>query len=70
MDMIWQWGLELIRTIQLVAGPALDIFFTGITSLGSEMFFLLLVPCVLWCVDYSAGVRMAVVFLLSAYTNA
>ena len=44
MDLIWQWGLDLIRTIQVVAGPELDAVFTGITSLGNEMFFLLLVP--------------------------
>ena len=55
MDLIWQWGLDLIRTIQLVATPELDAVFTGITSLGNEMFFLLLVPLVLWCVDYSVG---------------
>jgi len=70
MELIWRWGLELIRTVQLVAGPAFDVVFTGITSLGSEVFFLMLVPCILWCIDTTLGVRMAVLFLLSAYANA
>ncbi|MCP4537820.1 MAG: phospholipid phosphatase, partial [Chloroflexi bacterium] len=44
MDATWQWGLELIRTIQLVQGPALDAFFKVVTFLGEEEFFLFLVP--------------------------
>jgi len=70
MEPIWQWGLEFIRMVQLVAGPVVDGVFKGITSLGSEEFFLILVPCILWCVDFATGVRLAVAFLLSAYVNA
>ena len=70
MEAIWQWGLDLIRTIQLVHGPALDAVFKAITFMGDEEFFLILLPLIFWCVDFAVGARLAFVFLLSAYTNA
>ncbi len=69
MDTIWQWGLEIIRAIQQVHGPVLDVIFKGITFMGEEEFFLLLLPLVFWCVDFAVGARMSILFLLSAYTT-
>ena len=70
MEAIWQWGLDLIRTIQLVHGPALDALFKGITFMGDEEFFLILLPLIFWCVDFAVGARLAFAFLLSCYANA
>ncbi len=69
MEAIWQWGLELIRTIQLVHGPTLDAIFKAITFLGEEEFFIMLLPLVFWCVDVAVGARLAFAFLLSVYAN-
>ena len=69
MEPIWQWGLDFIRTIQLVHGPVLDTIFRAITCLGEELFFLLLLPFIFWCVDAGAGARLACVFLISPYVN-
>ena len=69
MDAIWQWGIDLIHTIQLVHGPALDGLFKTITFLGEEEFFLILLPLVFWCVDFALGARLAFAFLLSTYVN-
>jgi len=69
METIWQWGLDLIRTVQLVHGPALDAVFKPITFMGEEEFFLILLPLVFWCVDFAVGARLAFAFLLSACTN-
>lgn len=69
MDAIWQWGIDLIHTIQLVHGPTLDGVFKTITFLGDEEFFLILLPLVFWCVDYAVGARLAFAFLLSTYLN-
>ena len=69
MEAVWQWGLDFIRAVQQVHGPVLDAAFRVITFLGNEEFFLILVPLILWCVDFAVGVRLAVVFLLSAYVN-
>ena len=69
MDAIWQWGIDLIQTIQLAHGPALDAVFKAITSLGDEWFSLILLPLLFWCVDFGVGVRLAFVYLLSVYVN-
>jgi len=69
MQPIWQWGLDLIRTIQLIHGPTLDAIFKAITFMGEEEFFLILLPLIFWCVDFAVGVRLALAFLLSTYVN-
>jgi len=70
MEPIWQWGIDLIHTVQLVHGPVLDAVFKAITFLGEEEFFLILVPLLLWSVDFAVGVRLVSFFLLSTYANA
>src|SRR4030042_986686 len=59
MEAIWQWGLDVIHTVQSVHGPVLDTIFKAITFLGEEDFFLILLPLVLWCVDFAFGARLA-----------
>jgi membrane-associated phospholipid phosphatase len=70
MEAIWQWGLELIRAVQSVHGPVLDTMFKAITFMGEEDFFLVLLPLILWCVDFAFGARLAFFFLFSAFVNA
>lgn len=69
MEMIWQWGLDLIRWIQLFHSPIFDAFFITITFMGSEDFYTILLPLVFWCVDPKFGIRLAFIFLISSYSN-
>jgi membrane-associated phospholipid phosphatase len=69
MEAIWQWGLELIRAVQSVRGPVLDAIFKGITFLGEEDFFIILLPLFLWCVDFAFSVRLSFFFLFSTVVN-
>ncbi len=69
MNPSFEWGLELIRTVQRVQGPVLNTLFKALTALGSEDFYFLLLPLLLWCIDFAVGARLAAVFLLSAYVN-
>lgn len=69
MEAVWQWGIDLIHAIQVVHGPALDTFFKIITSLGEEEFFMLILPLIFWCVDFTIGARVGFIFLLSPYIN-
>ena len=69
MDIIFQWGLDFIVMIQQIDTPLLDSFFRAITSLGDELFYLLLFPFLLWCVDFYLGIRVGIIFLLSVYVN-
>lgn len=67
MEAAWQWGLDLIRTIQLVHGPTLDAIFKAITFMGEEEFFMIILPLIFWCVDFALGARLALAFLFSPY---
>jgi len=69
METIWQWGLDFIRTVQLVHGPVLDAIFKAITFMGEEEFFMIFLALILWCVDFTGGARVAFAFLLSPYVN-
>ena len=69
MEIILQWGLDVIRIIQQVQNPLLNSIFLAITSLGSSMSFLLVLPLLFWCVDYNLGVRLTVLCCLSAFCN-
>lgn len=64
-----QWGLDIIRIIQQGQNPLLNSIFLVITSLGSSVSFLLVLPLLFWCVDYNLGVRLTVLCCLSAFCN-
>ena len=70
MDPIWRWGADFIVVLQTVHNPALDTFFNLVTSLGSETFYILLLPLLYWCVDKALAQRLAYLFLFSTYSNA
>jgi membrane-associated phospholipid phosphatase len=69
MDSIWQWGLGIIHWLQQFSSPPLDLFFVLITSLGEEEFFLVVLPVLVWTVDFQVGMRLVVAFLLATYAN-
>ncbi|MEA3345990.1 MAG: phosphatase PAP2 family protein [Chloroflexota bacterium] len=63
------WGTTVIMTLQSLSHPALDIFFTGVTFLGMEGFYLLLLSVLVWCMDKDLGLRVALLVLSSTYLN-
>ena len=69
MEPLLPWGLEIIHSIQHIQSPLLNTFFLFITSLGSSLVFLLVLPLLFWCVDYTLGMRVAIVCSLSAFCN-
>lgn len=69
MGALQLWGLDLIRAIQQVHGPALDNIFRIITFLGTEEFYLVLLPFLMWCIDFPAGARLTILLLFSSYLN-
>ncbi len=68
MDPLTFWALELIRAFQSLGGwltPPMRFF----TFLGTEEFFLLVLPLIFWCISRSRGVELAVLLLVSAGLN-
>jgi membrane-associated phospholipid phosphatase len=70
MEGIWRWGVEVIIAIQAIHTPMVDGFFNVVTSLGSEEFYLFLLPLLYWCIDKRLAQRLAYLFLFSVYSNA
>lgn len=64
---ILQIGLQLIVFVQQIHGPVLDSFFRGITSLGSAITYVLVLPFFFWCVDTSLGAHAGILFLSTSY---
>lgn len=69
MDALQLWGLELIKAIQQIHGPVLDSIMQAITFFGSEDFYLLLLPALVWSIDYQVGIRLGIILLFSSYLN-
>ncbi|RPJ54949.1 MAG: phosphatase PAP2 family protein [Dehalococcoidia bacterium] len=69
MEPIWNWGNNLIVTIQAVHNPILDGFFNVITFSGEPEFFLLLFPLIIWSINKSIGLRLTYLGLISLTLN-
>jgi membrane-associated phospholipid phosphatase len=69
MQPLMDWGIALILWLQQFR-PALDLPFRAFTFVGDELFFLLFLPLVYWCLDRRLGARVTLLFLISAYVNA
>src|SRR3970282_2843787 len=69
MEAIWEWGIGVIVWLQQFRGPALDTLFNFFTLLGDEEFYLLLLPLLVWSVDFAWGARVGFIFLFSAFIN-
>lgn len=69
MEHTLDWGINVVLWFQQFS-PALDVPFKMISFLGDEMFFVLLLPLIYWCIDRRTGARLTILFLFSAYVNA
>ncbi|AEJ20219.1 phosphatase PAP2 family protein [Gracilinema caldarium] len=66
---MYQWGLDIIRFIQHYESPTLSLMMKIITSLGSELAYLAVLPLIFWCIDERRGLRLGTAVLLSAWLN-
>jgi hypothetical protein len=67
MDSFWDIDLAIIEAIQSVGW--LELPMRVITQLGSEVFFLLSVSLLYWCVSSRLGLQVALILLLSTSLN-
>jgi len=55
VEPLWNWGNDIIVSIQAVHNPALDGFFNAITFMGEAEFYLLIFPLIIWTFNKSLG---------------
>lgn len=68
MDVFFESGITFLHSIQAL-GTGLVLPMKAITFLGSEEFFLLILPALYWCLDSALGFRVALVLLLGSSLN-
>lgn len=64
------YGTDGIVALQTSGSAALTSVMQALTFLGSEWFFLLLMPSVLWSLDAALGIRLGLALLVSGSLNA
>ena len=68
MDILVQNGINWIISIQAL-GPWLQAPMQFFSFLGTENFFLLILPLIYWCLDAGLGLRVAFILITSNYLN-
>jgi membrane-associated phospholipid phosphatase len=68
MQWISDLGIQLILLLQGL-GDGLAPLMKGITLLGDEEFFLLIMPALYWCIDAGVGLKAGVILLASDSLN-
>lgn len=60
---------EIIRTVQSLSNPILDQILKYITSFGGEVFFILAIALVYWCIDKKLGFKLLFILTTSMAIN-
>lgn len=68
MDSLMQLELQITLFMQHL-GTWLALPFKSFTFLGGELFYLLAMPAIYWCVDSTLGVRLGVMLVMSNSVN-
>lgn len=66
---VYEWGIEFIRAVQTIASPPLTVVMHFITDFGGKIAYLILLPFLFWCIDERRSMRLAVAFILGAWSN-
>lgn len=69
MDALIEWGYSVIQLWQSFRHPLGDLLFKGLSFLGEEEAYLLLVPLFYWLLDKRLATQFSILFLLSVYFN-
>jgi membrane-associated phospholipid phosphatase len=69
MESTLLWGLDLIRSIQSYANPALTVFMRLLTLTGTAPVYLTLLSFIFWCLDSEKGFRLMIAVLVSLWIN-
>jgi membrane-associated phospholipid phosphatase len=68
MDTWLLWGTPVVVWLQSL-GSFLVTPMKALSFLGTEQFFLLVMPAMVWCIDASLGLRIGMILLTSAGVN-
>jgi len=61
--------MDIILWLQSFHNSIMDLFWTYVTHLSSEDFFLLIIPLIFWCIDAKVGVILFNTMVLAVVSN-
>jgi membrane-associated phospholipid phosphatase len=62
--------LQFINKVARLVNTILDTFFITVTELGSELFYMIFLPPIFWCLNKKFGFRLFFITLLAGYFTA
>ncbi|MCX8059088.1 MAG: phosphatase PAP2 family protein [Spirochaetes bacterium] len=62
-------GLEILEYISKIRTPFLNYFFYFLSFLGSEKFYLIILPLLFWCIDEKGAYKLTILFFISYFIN-
>jgi membrane-associated phospholipid phosphatase len=68
MEWFWQSDINITLWIQSLGGW-LELPMTIISMLGTQEFFMIALPAILWCWNYSLGIQIGIILLLEGGIN-
>ncbi len=66
---VYEWGLEVIRTVQSIKSDVLTFFMLFISFLSDSLAYLCFLPILFWCIDEKKGLKVGLLVLFSASIN-
>lgn len=68
LNPIHQWGVEIIKTVQLISNPQLDFFIKILTDV--LVYGFIIIPIIyIWCADYKKGLNLFYIFIFGTGIN-
>jgi len=61
--------IEIIKFIQSIKSPFLDVFFQMVTMTGEEYFYIIAAAIIFWCVNKKFGYKLGFALLTSTIVN-
>lgn len=61
--------MDAIKFIQLFSNPFLDLFFQAVTMIGEDVFLIVAMTLIYWCINKKFGYRLGFTYLYSIILN-
>ena len=69
LQWIYRWGIEVIKTIQVIEVPTLTVVIKFITEFGTEKFYMPAILIIFWWIDEKRGLKLGILIIISAWIN-
>ncbi|TFH40687.1 MAG: phosphatase PAP2 family protein, partial [Chrysiogenales bacterium] len=63
------FGEETLNHLHIFAGPWLDAVMVAVTTAGNEIFYIIALPVIYWCVDKKIAINVGAAFLITMTLN-